>query len=106
MAILNGGVLKSAENLHISPDDLPDEADLASNVISQNVSFSIREREFSKLRMIEEALERIEDETYGFCQDCDEEIDMKRLNNQPWAKYCIIHAEERERDTLENRRHA
>lgn len=100
MTILNSGILKSAENLQISTDDLPDEADLANNVINQNVSFAMREREFRKLRQIEEALERIEDGTYGYCADCDEEIEEKRLNNQPWTKLCIIHAEEREREAM------
>jgi DnaK suppressor protein len=96
--ILNGGLLKSTEELHISSDDLPDETDLANNVIQQNVSFSIRSRELQKLRMIEVALQKIEEGTYGLCDDCDEEIEAARLNNQPWANLCIIHAEERERE--------
>ncbi|MBF0312563.1 MAG: TraR/DksA family transcriptional regulator [Oligoflexia bacterium] len=96
--ILNGGLLKSSEDLHISSDDLPDETDLANNVIQQNVSFSIRSRELRKLRMIEVALQKIEEGTYGLCDDCDEEIEVARLNNQPWANLCIIHAEERERE--------
>ena len=97
--ILSGGYLKSNNDLQISSDDLPDEADLATNVISQQISFSIRQRELQKLRQIEEALERIEDGTYGHCEECDEEISEKRLQTQPWATLCISHAEERERQT-------
>jgi DnaK suppressor protein len=95
--ILQVGFLKVAEDLFVSQDDLPDEADLASNVVSQQVSFSIRNRELQKLRHIEEALHRIDCGTYGICDDCDDEIEFPRLTNQPWANLCIIHAEERER---------
>ncbi|MBF0359867.1 MAG: TraR/DksA C4-type zinc finger protein [Oligoflexia bacterium] len=97
--ILGGGLLKATEDLHISSDDLSDETDLASNVVQQHVSFSIKNRELLKLRMIEMALQRIEDGSYGLCDDCDEEIEQSRLNNQPWTNLCIIHAEERERET-------
>ncbi len=98
--ILNSGILKSSEDLRVSPEDLPDEADLATNVINQQVSFSMRNREMEKLRQIEEALLRIEEGIYGICEDCDEEIEEARLRNQPWTNLCIIHAEERERENL------
>ncbi|MDB9786780.1 TraR/DksA family transcriptional regulator [Bacteriovoracaceae bacterium] len=96
-SILNRGVLNISDDLFVSQDDLPDETDLASNIINQQVSFSIRNRELRKLRLIEMALQRIEDGTYGICDDCDDEIENPRLNNQPWTNLCIIHAEERER---------
>ncbi|EQC50197.1 putative RNA polymerase-binding protein DksA [Bacteriovorax sp. BSW11_IV] len=96
--ILNGGILRKNEDLTVSTDDLADEADLANNVINQQVSFNMRTRELTKLRAIELALERIEDGTYGHCEECDEEIAAKRLDNQPWADLCITHAEERERE--------
>ena len=96
--ILNGGILTCAEDLTVSPDDLHDETDLATSVINQQVTFSIRNRELHKLRMVEAALQRIEDGMYGYCDDCDEEIGRKRLKYQPWANLCIIHAEERERE--------
>lgn len=95
--ILNSGVLKSTEDLTVSTDDLPDEADLANNVINQQVTFNMRNRELQKLKNIEMALMRIEDGAYGMCDDCDEPISLKRLNNQPWAEMCITHAEEYER---------
>jgi len=96
--ILNTGLLKKADDLAVSSDDLADEADLATSVINQQVSFNIRDRELSKLHMIEEALMRIEDGTYGLCEDCDEEISEKRLKTQPWTTLCITHAEDRERE--------
>lgn len=96
--ILNGGILTSREDLRVSSDDLPDEADLAASVINQQVTFNMRQREFTKLRAIESALHRINEGTYGHCEECDEPISPKRLRNQPWATLCITHAEEQERE--------
>ena len=96
--ILNNGIIKKSDDLAVSTDDLADETDLASSVISQQVTFNMRDRELTKLRAIEEALMRIEDGTYGMCEDCEEEIGEKRLRNQPWTTLCITHAEERERE--------
>ncbi len=96
--ILNSGILRSTEDLTVSSDDLPDEADLAMSVINQQVSFNMRQRELGKLKAIEEALYRIEQGSYGCCEECDEEIGEKRLENQPWTTLCITHAEEQERE--------
>ena len=41
------------------------------------------------LRDINEALERMEKGTYGFCGNCHQEIDIKRLEIFPEAKICI-----------------
>lgn len=98
MQILNGGILRSNDDLTVSSDDLSDEADLASSVISQQVTFNMRHRELEKLKAIDEALYNIEQGTYGHCEECDEEITSKRLDNQPWTTLCITHAEEKERE--------
>ncbi len=96
--IINSGILNNLEDLKIKPDDLADEADLASNSINQQVSFSIREKEMVKLRRIDAALARIEDGQYGICIESGEEIEEKRLETQPWAEFCIEVAEEHERE--------
>jgi len=97
--ILNSGLLKSKEDLTISSDDLAEEGDLASVMVNQELSFGIRKWELEKLRAIENALLRIEDGTYGCCEECDVEIKAKRLEKQPWTTLCIDHAEERERES-------
>lgn len=97
-AILNGSILTQRDDLHVSSDDLADEADLANSVVEQQVSFNMRQRELDKLRQIDEALHRIENGTYGECEDCGEPIGFKRLKNQPFTELCITHAEEAERD--------
>jgi DnaK suppressor protein len=96
--IINGGILRSSEDLTVSSDDLSDEADLASSVINQQVTFNMRQRELSKLKSIEEALYRMEQGSYGHCEECDESIGEKRMENQPWTTLCITHAEEQERE--------
>lgn len=96
--ILNSGIMNDYGDLHIQSDDLADEADLATSTINQQVSFSIRDREITKLRRIESALSRIEEGVYGICIESGEEIDEKRLETQPWAEYCLEVAEEKERE--------
>lgn len=104
--ILNGGLLNNSEDLHISEEDLSDETDLATSMINQQISCSIRDREIFKLRRIDQALERVQDGTYGHCDECDDEIGMKRLENQPWSELCIVHAEEKEREEAQTYRQA
>jgi DnaK suppressor protein len=96
--IINSGVLSNLEDLQIKADDLADEADLANNSVNQQVSFSIREKEMTKLRRIDNALARIEEGNYGLCVESGEEIENKRLETQPWAEFCIEVAEEKERE--------
>lgn len=55
------------------------------------------DRESNLLRMVRAALQRIEDESYGVCTHCDEEISPKRLNAVPWAAYCIQCQEQADR---------
>lgn len=96
--IMNGGILRSTEDLQVSSDDLSDEADLATSVINQQVTFNMRQRELVKLKAIDEALYRCEQGSYGHCDECEESIGDKRLENQPWTTLCITHAEELERE--------
>lgn len=96
--ILNSGMMNNSEDLHISEEDLADEADLASHMVHQQISCSIKERELGKLRRIDMALERVNDGSFGHCEECSEEIGIKRLENQPWVELCIVHAEEKERE--------
>ena len=96
--ILNKGHLVRNEDLCIQSEDLPDEADLANSVINQQISFQMRERELTKLRAIERALEKMDRGLYGLCEECDEPIEFKRLKGQPFAELCVTHAEELERE--------
>ena len=47
------------------------------------------DRDFNQLRDARAALRRIEQGSFGICQECDEEIHPKRLAAVPWATFCI-----------------
>ena len=47
------------------------------------------DRDYNQLRNVRAALRRIEEGSFGICQQCDEEIHPKRLAAVPWAPYCI-----------------
>ena len=96
--IMNVGLLNKSDDLHVATEDLSDETDLASSLIQQQLNCAIRDREYAKLRRIDAALDRVAEGTFGHCEECEEEIGMKRLENQPWAELRITHAEEKERE--------
>ncbi len=99
LKIINQNKIKSKDGLVICSEDLLDEVDLANSFTNQHISFSIHYRELKKLKDIENALDKIKYGTYGLCEDCDEEIEYKRLESKPWARLCIIHAEDKEINT-------
>ena len=75
--------------LAVSPDDLPDETDLAASEVNQNLVFKLRDRERLLLLKIEEALGRIETGTFGNCMECEETIEPRRLEARPVSTLCI-----------------
>lgn len=79
------------------PDDLPDEVDLASSEADQSMNLRLRDRERVLLRKIDKALLKIESGEYGSCEECGEDIEVKRLEARPVADLCIRCKEEEER---------
>jgi len=47
------------------------------------------DREYDELRNVRAALRRIQEGSFGTCQECDEDIHPKRLAAVPWATFCI-----------------
>src|ERR1700682_5312749 len=47
------------------------------------------DREFNQLRNAHAALRRIEEGSFGICEECDQDIHPKRLSAVPWAPCCI-----------------
>lgn len=64
-------------------------ADDASEVFEQAKNLALRQTLERQLEHVEEALERFERGTYGYCLDCGEEIDPARLKALPSASLCI-----------------
>jgi len=80
--------------------NVPDPTDRATLESDRNFELRIRGRERKLLDKIEEALERIDNGTYGICEECGEDIGVKRLEARPVAKFCIdckIRQEQREK---------
>jgi DnaK suppressor protein len=61
------------------------------------------DREFNQLRDARAALRRIQEGTFGACQECDEDIHPKRLAAVPWATCCIRCQEAVDRNLVEMR---
>ena len=64
-------------------------ADLGSDNFEQEFTLSLMETEEGTLGDIEAALERVEDGTYGVCEECGVKIPKKRLNAIPYASMCV-----------------
>jgi DnaK suppressor protein len=94
--ILNHSKLSRQGELHVSSDDLADEADLASSEIQQHLIFQMRDRERQMLHQIDSALSRIDAGTYGVCQETEEPIELERLKLMPWTQVSAAGAEIRE----------
>jgi DnaK suppressor protein len=73
--------------------DIVDQGTLEADI---QMDFHARERSFRLLREIERALARIDDGTYGYCEETDEEIGLRRLEARPLATLCIEAQEKRE----------
>jgi DnaK suppressor protein len=85
------------EDMTLDANDLPDEMDLASSEYLQSFTFRLRGREKSFLDKINKALERIDNGTFGICEECGEEISVKRLEARPETTLCIRCKEDQER---------
>ena len=67
----------------------PDPTDRATLESDRNFELRIRDRERKLIRKIKEALQRIEDGTYGICELCGEDISKQRLEARPVTTLCI-----------------
>ena len=70
-------------------ENLPDPSDRASLESDRNFTLRIRDRERKLIGKIKDALDRIENGTYGICEECDEEISEARLKARPVTTLCI-----------------
>jgi len=64
-------------------------ADLGSDNFEQDLAVGLMDGERKLLHEIDQALDRIDDETYGICEGTGKSIAKARLEAMPWARYCI-----------------
>lgn len=76
-------------DVHLDPNDFPDEIDTASSESGLAFIGRLRERERVLIQKIDAALQKIEDGTYGVCASCEEDIGLERLLARPVADLCI-----------------
>lgn len=93
--IFNDRILR--EDFSVNSDDRYDEVDQATTDVEQSMRMRLCNREVLYLKKVEEALERIEDGTFGLCTECEEPIELKRLEARPTATHCVSCKEEQER---------
>lgn len=86
-----------AEDMALDSNDLPDEMDLASSEGMQSFTFRLRGREKVFLEKIDKAIKKIDDETFGICEECEGKISVKRLEARPETTLCIRCKENQER---------
>ncbi len=75
----------------------PDLADRASSETDRAIELRARDRQRKLIAKIDEALKRIEDGTYGYCEETGEPISLKRLDARPIATLSIEAQEQHER---------
>ncbi len=95
--IVKKAKLTLEQDMTLDTDDLPDEMDLASSEYLQSFTFRLRGREKVFLEKIQKALLKIEDGSFGTCEECGEEISLKRLEARPETNLCIRCKEDQER---------
>jgi DnaK suppressor protein len=70
------------------------EEDQAQLSHDEFVSLRLNSLDYGKLRMVEEALDRVQSGDFGVCLACEQPIPSKRLQALPWARYCVPCQEE------------
>jgi DnaK suppressor protein len=68
---------------------IQDVADMAVESYTKEFMFGKSSSDRAVLQMINKALERIGDESYGTCVHCGEPIQPKRMEAVPWAQFCL-----------------
>ena len=91
-------LIQSSKSLERDVGDLTfsNEIDLASSLEGREMIFQLTSRDRNELRLIEDALFRINKGTYGACESCEKKISLKRLQIMPLTALCIDCQEEAE----------
>ncbi|HEY3993104.1 MAG TPA: TraR/DksA C4-type zinc finger protein [Ktedonobacteraceae bacterium] len=76
----------SSTEAHEGPRDIED---VATDFLETQQEQSIMVNQKALLTLVENALQRLENGTYGLCQQCGEAINPKRLEALPWAERCV-----------------
>ncbi len=89
---------KTVSGMTDQGQNFPDPTDRASMESDRNFELRIRDRERKLIAKIKEALERIEQGTFGICDECGEDISEERLTARPVTTLCIECKKKQETD--------
>jgi DnaK suppressor protein len=81
-------------------DSAMDSADQSALDMDQGIDYSLLEMKYEQYKDIADAFRKLQSNTYGQCEECGEEIDIKRLAVNPLARYCV--ACKTKKEQLEN----
>jgi len=70
-------------------DSAMDAADQSAQDVDQVIDYSLIEMKYEQYKDIADAFRRLDSGTYGLCEECGNEISIKRLEVAPLARYCI-----------------
>jgi DnaK suppressor protein len=85
-------------------DEGMDTYDLASEERDREINFILSDRERNKVKNIDDALERLDDGSYGVCDSCGLEIAEERLEAMPFTRLCRDCQQDQEREARSQRR--
>src|SRR5713226_8991823 len=85
-------------------DEGMDTYDLASEERDREINFILSDRERVKIKSIEDALQRLDDGSYGVCDSCGLEIAEERLEALPFTRLCRDCQQDQEREARSQRR--
>jgi len=77
-----------------------DIADKAANSYTKEFLFHQSDENRRLLQLVNEALERLKNGSYGLCLACHEDVQLKRLEAVPWARHCIECQEKQDQGLL------
>jgi DnaK suppressor protein len=86
-------------------DEGMDTYDLASEERDREINFILSDRDRVKIKQIDDAIERVEDGTYGVCESCGLEIAEQRLDAMPLTRLCRDCQQDQEREARSQRRY-
>jgi len=85
------------KDLNLIEDVSADEVDIAQSLIINEMAERLSLREKATFSKVNDALQRIENGSFGICEECEEPITEKRLQAVPYCTTCISCAEQQER---------
>jgi DnaK suppressor protein len=89
-----------ADGRQVDEEVTQDIADKAANSYTKEFLFHQSDDNRRILQLVNEALERLKNGSYGLCVACQEEVQVKRLEAVPWARHCIECQEKQEKGLL------